>query len=153
MNHLAAGEAPSFLQPFLAGGVSIALRKGATGIRPLCCGDPLRRLVAKCFCFGGKRDIDKVFKRKNYGVGCPGGIEVVAHSLRDVLGRYADSRMALLKIDFRNAFNRVDRATFMHASCGMFPPRQVDELVLWAAVGSSIRSQARDPLDSGSPAG
>ena len=121
VNHLSDGEAPSFLQPFLAGGVSIALRKGATGIRPLCCGDPLRRLVAKCFCFGGKKDIDKVFKRKNYGVGCPGGIEVVAHSLRDVLGRCADSRMALLKIDFRNAFNRVDRATFMHASCGMFP--------------------------------
>ena len=60
VNHLAAGEAPSFLQRFLAGGVSIALSKGALAVRPLCCGDPFRRLVAKCFCVLGKDDISKV---------------------------------------------------------------------------------------------
>ena len=65
-----------FLQPFLAGGVSIALQKSATAVRPLCCGDPLRRLVAKCFCLGGKDEIAAVFKGKNFGVGCRGGVEV-----------------------------------------------------------------------------
>jgi hypothetical protein len=40
VNLLSNGDAPAFLRPFLAGGVSIALRKGATGVRPLCCGDP-----------------------------------------------------------------------------------------------------------------
>jgi len=59
-----------FLQPFLAGGVSIALQKNATAVRPLCCGDPLRRLVAKCFCLGAKSEISSVFRGKNYGVGC-----------------------------------------------------------------------------------
>jgi len=85
VNLLASGKAPDFLQPFMAGGVSIALQKPTGGVRPLCCGDSIRRLVAKCFCIRGKDDIAAVFKGKNYGVGCRGGVEVVAHSLRDVL--------------------------------------------------------------------
>ena len=72
VNHLSNGEAPAFLRPFLAGGVSIALRKGVSGVRPLCCGDPLRRLVAKCFCLGAKEEISNFFENRNYGVGCPG---------------------------------------------------------------------------------
>ena len=32
---------------------TIALQKSATAVRPLYCGDPLRRLVAKCFCLTG----------------------------------------------------------------------------------------------------
>ena len=121
VNLFASGDAPMFLQPFLAGGVSIALQKSATAVRPLCCGDPLRRLVAKCFCLGGKDEISKVFKGKNYGVGCHGGVEVVAHSLRDVLVQYKSSDLALLKIDFKNAFNLMDRNAFVRASSQMFP--------------------------------
>ena len=117
----ARGEGPLFLQPFLAGGVSIALQKSATAIRPLCCGDPIRRLVAKCFCFGGKTQISNTFQGKNFGVGCRGGVEVVAHSLRDTLLQHKDSDMALLKIDFKNAFNLIDRNVFVKASSEMFP--------------------------------
>src|SRR2546421_2320270 len=101
VNVLASGNAPMFLQPFLAGGVSIALAKPNRGVRPLCCGDPLRRLVAKCFCLGGKGEISRGFKGKNFGVGCPGGVEAVAHFLRDVLLKYRNSELALLKIDSR----------------------------------------------------
>ena len=39
----------------------------------------------------------------NYGVGGPGAVEVVAHSLRDTLQRH-ESDFGLLKIDFSNAF-------------------------------------------------
>ena len=83
VNVLASGEAPMFLQPFLAGGVSIALAKPNRGVRPLCCGDPLRRLVA-----GGKGEISRAFEGKNFGVGCPGGVEAVAHSLRDAIQKH-----------------------------------------------------------------
>ena len=85
VNHFASGRAPSFLKRFVAGGVSIALEKSATAVRPLACGDPLRRLVGKCFCVAGKEEISQSFSGRNYGVGCPGGVEVVAHSLRDCL--------------------------------------------------------------------
>ena len=122
VNVLASGEAPLFLQPFLAGGVSIALAKPTKGVRPLCCGDPLRRLVAKCFCIGGKGEISQKFEGKNFGVGCPGGVEAVAHSLRDVLHEQKHfSDLALLKIDFKNAFNMLDRETFVRAASSMFP--------------------------------
>ena len=121
VNVLASGRAPLFLQPFLAGGVSIALQKNATAVRPLCCGDPLRRLVAKCFCLGGKDQIKATFEDKNFGVGCPGGVEVIAHSLRNVLNEHKHSDLALLKIDFKNAFNLMERNVFVQASSRMFP--------------------------------
>ena len=120
-NHFATGSAPSFLKRYIAGGVSIALEKNATAVRPLACGDPIRRLVAKCFCVAGKDDISGAFKGKNYGVGCPGGVEVVAHSLRDYLEKHKGSRLGLLKIDFRNAFNEVSRDHFVKAVDRMFP--------------------------------
>ena len=115
-----SGETPAFLRPFLAGGVSIALQKKGAGVRPLCCGDPLRRLVAKCFCLGAKEEISSFFSGRNYGVGCPGGVELL-HSLRDTLQRHKQSDLGLLKIDFRNAFNQVNRNAFMKASCEEFP--------------------------------
>jgi hypothetical protein len=90
-------------------------------VRPLACGDPIRRLVAKCFCIAGKDDIENAFAGRNYGVGCKGGVEVVAHSLRDTLEKYKDSNLGLLKIDFRNAFNEVSRTHFIEAACKMFP--------------------------------
>ena len=121
VNQLASGQAPAFLRRFVAGGVSIALEKSATAVRPLCCGDPLRRLVAKCFCIAGKDDINTAFRHRNYGVGCPGGVEVVAHSLRDSLERHRGSSLGLLKIDFRNAFNEISRDHFIRATCDMFP--------------------------------
>jgi hypothetical protein len=121
VNLLADGQAPAFLRPFLAGGVSIALQKPGSGVRPLCCGDPLRRLVAKCFCLAGKDEIAELFKNRNFGVGCPGGVEVVTHSLRDVLAKHSRSKLALLKIDFSNAFNSIDRQAFMRATCDALP--------------------------------
>ena len=39
----------------------------------------------------------------------------MAHSLRDTLERHKGSKLALLKIDFRNAFNEVSRDHFVKA--------------------------------------
>ncbi len=47
--------------------------------------------------------------------------EVVAHSLRDCLQQHKGSKLALLKIDFRNAFNEVKRSHFVKAASEMFP--------------------------------
>ena len=121
VNEFACGRAPAFLKRYVAGGVSIALEKTKTSVRPLACGDPIRRLVAKCFCVAGKEEISKSFAGRNYGVGCPGGVEVVAHSLRDCLNEHKGSKLALLKIDFRNAFNEVKRSHFVKAAAEMFP--------------------------------
>ena len=70
---------------------------------------------------GGKAEISRAFKSKNFGVGCPGGVEAVAHSLRDVLQKHRNSNLALLKIDFKNAFNLLSRDAFVCAASNMFP--------------------------------
>ena len=79
------------------------------------------RLVAKCFCLGGKDDINDTFKNRNFGVGCPGGVELIAHSLRSSLLQLKSSGKGLLKIDFKNAFNLVDRQAFMSEADRLFP--------------------------------
>ena len=114
VNQFSAGLAPKFLRRYVAGGVSIALEKSKTAVRPLACGDPIRRLVAKCFCVAGKEEISKAFAGRNYGVGCPGGVEVVTHSLRDCLDKHKGSKLGLLKIDFKNAFHMVARSHFVN---------------------------------------
>ena len=45
---------------------------------------------------------------------------MVAHSLRDALLRHKDSNLALLKIDFKNAFNLVERDKFIKAASARF---------------------------------
>ena len=65
VNQFSAGLAPKFLRRYVAGGVSIALEKSKTAVRPLACGDPIRRLVAKCFCVAGKEEISKAFAGRN----------------------------------------------------------------------------------------
>jgi hypothetical protein len=121
VNLLAAGEAPSFLRPFLAGGVSIAFSKSNGGVRPLACGDPFRRLVGKCFCIGAKEDFSNMFAGSNFGVGTKGGVEVVAHTLRDFVTHHMGEGLAALKVDFKNAFNCVNRSSFLSAIHSSFP--------------------------------
>ena len=45
----------------------------------------------------------------------------MAHPLRDALNKHKGSRLGLLKIDFKNAFNMVSREHFMKLSGEMFP--------------------------------
>lgn len=77
--------------------------------------------MAKCFCIGAKSEIAQAFKGKNFGVGCRGGVEAVAHSLRSTLTEHRGSGMALLKIDFKNAFNSIERAAFVPEVVSRFP--------------------------------
>ena len=44
----------------------------------------------------------------------------ITHSLRDTLQRHAESDLGLLKVDFSNAFNQVDRRAFVKATCEEF---------------------------------
>ena len=66
---------------------------------------------------------------------------MVAHSLRDALNKHKGSRLGLLKIDFKNAFNMVSREHFMKLSGEMFPCYVgLDSVVLWDANDVALRS-------------
>ena len=59
---------------------------------------------------------------------------MVAHSLRDTLKKHEKSKFALLKIDFRNAFNEVSRDHFVKSTCEMFP-----EMTSWTECAMDLR--------------
>lgn len=57
--------------------------------------------------------------------GTKGGCEAADHATRTFVKRNKNSRAVVLKIDFRNAFNELDRDTFleeMRTNCpGIYP--------------------------------
>ena len=57
-----------------------------------------------------KDEIKRLLGPRQVGVGCAGGAEAIAHAAQAVLhDKKNDPDHALLKIDFRNAFNVVSR--------------------------------------------
>jgi hypothetical protein len=103
------GEVPSSICPILYGANLCALKKKDGGIRPIAVGSTIRRLISKIVC---RRITDKLgskFRPHQLGFGTKGGIEAAKHSARRYLQYPHQSTKVLLKIDFLNAFNMLDR--------------------------------------------
>jgi hypothetical protein len=103
------GEVPSSICPILYGANLCALKKKDGGIRPIAVGSTIRRLISKIVC---RRIADKLgskFRPDQLGFGTKGGIEAAIHSARRYLQYPHQSTKVLLKIDFLNAFNMLDR--------------------------------------------
>ena len=113
VNALVAGEAPSDT-PTVTNARLVALIKKSGDLRPIAVSETLRRLVAKCCCHKVKEKAVGLLAPHALGTGVPGGVEAVVHSTRAVLrdhGHKADH--ALLKWDYKNAFNMVDRSAII----------------------------------------
>ena len=85
-------------------------------------GEIIRRIVSKVACSSVLSDASKLLVPHLVGVGVPAACESVIHSVRDFI-KANDHRsdMAMLKIDFTNAFNLVDRQTFINEVKVKFP--------------------------------
>lgn len=119
---LASGQAPRSLAPYLAGAGLAALPKKDGSIRPVAVGDTWRRLVAKCLCKDSQRDASTYLFPFQIGVAQPLGTEVGVHTARKWAARNAaDPDKVFLKVDFENAFNCVDRQTFLQECRQHFP--------------------------------
>jgi len=102
------------VQPFLAGARLIALPKKDGGVRPVAVGECFRRLVGKCLCQSTRDDARKHLWPLQSGVAVPLGVECGVHVVREWFDRNAeDESKLLLKIDFSNAFNSLDRTSFL----------------------------------------
>jgi hypothetical protein len=125
VNALIAGNINPLLSPYLAGANLCALEKKGGGIRPLACGNALRRLVSKSICSSTSEKILKVLQPHQVGVSVPGGAEIIIHEafkIRETFlssEEYADH--GFLKIDFENAFNRVSRQAIYEELVEHFP--------------------------------
>jgi hypothetical protein len=97
------------VQPTLFGARLVALVKKDGGLRPIACGEILRRLAGKVLCGLCKKALVKaLLPVGQVGVGVPNGIEGLYFAARQAGMRIAPT-FACLKLDLVNAFNEVSR--------------------------------------------
>ena len=114
---LARGEAPALVAPPLS---------RRTPSRPPqeigAVGETLRRLVSKVLCQAVREDAVNHFWPLQLGVGARMGGEAAVHATRQWVDRnQADVNKVLLKVDFKNAFNSVDRLAILSETRAAFP--------------------------------
>ena len=116
VNDVAAGQVPKEVLPLLMGANIVPLRKNADdeAARPVAPGETLRRLCAKRLnAEFGKRAGEVLLEGRQVGVGIPMGMEAAITTVAQYASRHAGTDKVILKIDFRNAFNTVDRSRFL----------------------------------------
>ncbi|KAD4178261.1 hypothetical protein E3N88_26852 [Mikania micrantha] len=115
------GSCPKVLVEFVASAPLTPLLKPDKGIRPIAVGGIWRRLVSKVAMKKVGKEMTQYLGDHQFGVGVPNGAEAVLHSANRFLNSFhADGSLALLTVDFSNAFNMVDRTTFLqevHQRC------------------------------------
>jgi hypothetical protein len=127
INLLRSGKAHPAVRPFLAGAKLTALVKGASDIRPIAVGNVFRRIAAKCVCKLNQARFRGALGKHQAGVACPAGAESIIHHTREIVERrWADSDFVVLKVDFANAFNAIDRTVLLEQTQAHFP-----ELLPW----------------------
>jgi len=111
---MVAGLAPRELAPFVAGAPLMALAKAGGGLRPIAIGETIRRLVSKCCCEATVEDAKVIFGPLQVGVATQGGAEASVHAVRKLAKEFGeDPGKIMLKVDFSNAFNMVDRTQML----------------------------------------
>ena len=99
---------PAQAVPYYAGGVLTALSKSPTTYRPIAVGEFLRRLLGKAIALENSAIFKNyLFPHGQLGVAVAGGVEAIPHAVRIALA--ADPSLLVLQLDFKNAFNTVDR--------------------------------------------
>ena len=119
-NHVIAGGVPSEIRPIFFGASLLALNKRTGGIRPIAIGLTLRRLVAKVACLGVVSSIGEYLSPLQLGFGTRLGSEAAVHCSRANL-RELPSDHAMIKLDFRNAFNCIRRDIVLQTVAELIP--------------------------------
>jgi hypothetical protein len=92
----------------------MALNKPDGGLRPIAIGETIRRLVSKCCCEGTADDAKQIFGNLQVGVATRGGGEAAIHAVRKLVEEIGKNpEKIMLKVDFSNAFNMVDRTEML----------------------------------------
>lgn len=119
--NLLNGKAPAFITPMLYGATLCALRKKDTSIRPIAVGCTLRRLVSKIACARIHEKLGTELRPIQLGFGTPGGAEAGAHAARRFVNFNHPSTKVFVKIDYRNAFNELERNPMLLSTWNMCP--------------------------------
>lgn len=124
------GSLPKQLAPYLASAPITPLGKKDGGIRPIAVGETLRRLVSKCASAKVVSRLVDSLQPHQLGVGTKDGAVSLLHAVRHTIKTHGDnSDNVLLKIDFKNAFNLINRARMFEEVRRITP-----ELAAWANI-------------------
>jgi hypothetical protein len=103
-----SGKVQAFLAPFIASAPLTALRKNNGGVRPIAIGEVWRRLVSKCANSLVSSTAASLMSPLQVGVSVQNGAEAIVHRVNHLVKTFGtDDTKAMVKIDFRNAFNAV----------------------------------------------
>ena len=129
---LANGGGPTELAQWLAGAPIFPLKKRGPGVRPIAVGEVLRRLIGRMFVNKPeiKEKTEEIFEKVGQlGVGVKGGAEIAVQLLRTWIEKKKAKGLngwGVLKIDFENAYNTLDRGAIERVLKEEFP-----ELLNW----------------------
>ncbi|MEL6449579.1 MAG: reverse transcriptase domain-containing protein [Pseudomonadota bacterium] len=105
VNLILSGKLPR--DCFLLDSTLVGTQKPAGGIRPIAIGEAWYRFAMLCALVAVGRDIGMALAPLQVGVGTSGGVEAVAHAVRNALD--TDPDHIALSLDIQNAFNSVCR--------------------------------------------
>ncbi|GKC99133.1 hypothetical protein Tco_1169408 [Tanacetum coccineum] len=109
------------LGEYIASAPLIPLVKTGGGIRPIAVGTVWRRLVSKVSAIMIVHSLDGYLDSLQFGVGAAGGNEAILHSVNRLIEDFGDDfGLSMLLVDFKNAFNLVDREVMLrevHLRC------------------------------------
>ena len=114
INLIIGNGVPESVRPIIFGERLVALNKKG-GIRPIAVGFTLRRLAAKVINSEIITKLSPVFAPTQIGVGVSGGVEAAVHAVRRYM-QNLPSTHAIIKLDFKNAFNTIRRDAVLEAS-------------------------------------
>ena len=114
------GRVPEAVRPIFFGASLVALQKKSGGVRPIAVGCTLRRLVSKIAGRRVREDMATLLSPRQLGYGVRGGSEAAVHAARKYLNDLPDEH-AMVKLDFRNAFNSLRRDKMLEAVRDLAP--------------------------------
>ncbi|GJW41559.1 hypothetical protein Tco_0067404 [Tanacetum coccineum] len=114
VNLFLSGKCPSQLGEYIASAPLTPLVKPGGGIRPIAVGTVWRRLVSKVASSSIGNSMNTYLQDFQFGVGVPGGCEAVLHSVNRLIeSKGNEVGLSMLLVDFKNAFNLVDRSVLL----------------------------------------
>jgi hypothetical protein len=122
VNLFLSGKCPNQLGEYIASAPLTPLVKPGGGIRPIAVGTVWRRLVSKVASSSVGDSMNSYLQDFQFGVGVPGGCEAVLHSVNRLIeSKGREVGLSMLLVDFKNAFNLVDRSVLLQEARGRCP--------------------------------
>ena len=139
---LASGQFAGDCRAFVCSARRFALGKDNKKIRPIAVGDVLRRLTGKVLLKKYENAAREILAPEQIGIALPGATESFIHAVR-AWARSRSNGEALLKIDFKNAFNSLSRK-FMLLAVKEFMPDLLPFSMFFYADHTTLRYQQHE---------